>query len=368
MKIKKLFLQGQRGLTAAAMAVMIGTGALVAAPGAEAMPRSEIAKISVNKSGGNFKYWNKDAASYKALRDYVKDVTDKDSKHFIPKEDRVATFDMDGTFLCETAPYYFDGMLLLKRAIYDENYKASADDREFAVGLEKFIRGGDEGDKLGSSAPHQASVFEGLDYPAYTKYVQNFMETPVEGLNNLKWGEAFYLPMVETIKYLQKNDFQVYVVSGSERQLVRVLVCDLLKIPENHIIGTDIEIKAAHQGDADGLKYSYRKDDNLRRGKFVIKNLQMNKVSAIFREIGKQPVLAFGNSSGDTSMLNFTVNGNKYKSAAFFLLCDDLERELGNEKKAAKCKKLADENGWTSISMRDDFKTIYGDDVTRTGR
>jgi len=94
----------------------------------------------------------------------------------------------------------------------------------------------------------------------------------------------------------------------------------------------------------------------------------MNKVQAIAKEIGKQPVLAFGNSSGDTSMLNYTVNNNKYKSAEFFLLCDDLERELGDTKKAEKCRKLANENGWVPVSMRDDFKTIYGKDVTRNDK
>ena len=94
----------------------------------------------------------------------------------------------------------------------------------------------------------------------------------------------------------------------------------------------------------------------------------MNKVSAIVREIGRQPVLAFGNSSGDSAMLNYTINGNKYKSAAFFLLCDDLERELGNLGKAEKCRKLADENGWIPVSMRKDFVTIYGDNVTRVDK
>ena len=64
-------------------------------------------------------------------------------------------------------------------------------------------------------------------------------------------------------------------------------------------------------------------------------------------------------------MLNYAVYGNKYKSAAFFVLCDDVERELGNIPKADKCRKLADENGWTSISMRNDWTTIYGDNVKR---
>ena len=130
---------------------------------------------------------------------------------------------------------------------------------------------------------------------------------PVEGLDNLAWGEAFYLPMIEVIKYLQANKFQVYIVSGSERQLVRTLICDMLDIPKANIIGTDNEILAAHQGSADGLKYVYRKDDYLVRGKYQGKNLQMNKVVAIAREIGKQPVLAFGNSRDDASMLNYTI-------------------------------------------------------------
>lgn len=94
------------------------------------------------------------------------------------------------------------------------------------------------------------------------------MAKPVEGLGNLAWGEAFYLPMVEVIKYLQANQFQVYIVSGSERQLVRILVCDMLAIPKANAIGTDNAILAAHQGNTDGLKYVYRKDDYLVRGKY----------------------------------------------------------------------------------------------------
>lgn len=116
------------------------------------------------------------------------------------------------------------------------------------------------------------------------------------------------------------------------------------------------------------MNYIYRSDDYLVQSGVVIKNLKMNKVSSIVREIGRQPVLAFGNTSGDAAMLNYTINGNKYKSAAFLLLCDALERELGNLKRAEKYRKLAGENGWIPVSMRDDFATIYGDNVTRTDK
>ena len=333
----------------------------------DAMSREEISTIKVSKSG-NFKYWEKNSEVKNKLISYVKDVTNKSSKNFIPVEDRIAVFDMDGTFLCETAPYYFEWMLYLDRALYDNNFTPSQADREYAKNIEDAIRNTGKFPKNVDvdEAKSQESVFAGMTPAEYETYVKNFMQKPVEGLSNLKWGEALYLPMVEVIKYLQANDFTVYVVSGSDRPTVRILACDLLKIKPNNVIGSDPKIISANQDENDGGNYVYNKNDYLVRGHLIEKNLKMNKVSQIAREIGKQPVLGFGNSSGDTSMLNYTISGNKYKSAAFFVLCDDLERELGNTSKAEKCKTLAEENGWNSISMRNDWKTIYGDNVKRT--
>ena len=94
-----------------------------------------------------------------------------------------------------------------------------------------------------------------------------------------------------------------------------------------------------------------------------MKCLQMNKVSAIVREIGFQPVLAFGNTLSDASMLNYTINGNRYRALGFMLLCDDLEREYGNMEKAEKMRRDCKRYGWIPVSMRDDWKTIYGDGV-----
>ncbi len=330
---------------------------------AEAATRAEISAIKVSKSG-NFKYWNKDAASINALKDYMKDITKKGSKNYIPVEDRIAVFDMDGTFLCETAPNYFDHMLFVYRAAKDPNYNPPANEREFAKALDDSIHGKSDV-KLESTAPHQAAVFSGMTLKELDDYVKDFMKTPVEGLSNLKWGESLYLPMVEVIKYLQANDFKVYVVSGTDRAIVRVLACDVLNIPTNQIIGTDVKIKSNNQGDKDGLKYTFVKGDYLIRGELVQKDLQMNKVYMIAREIGKQPVLAFGNSSGDASMLNYTINDNKYKALGFFVICDDTDREFGKPKRAVSDTNLANNSGWIPISMRDDWKTIYGDNVVK---
>ena len=337
----------------------------------DAMPRDEIAKIQVKKAK-DFKYWPKNSVANQKLVEYVTDVTNKKSKNYIPVEDRLAVFDMDGTFIGESMPCYFEWMLYLERALHDENYTPSAEDLEYARMVDAEIRAGHfmtgkfpKGIDLGE-AKSQESVFAGMTPKDYEAYVRKFMEKPVEGLTNMKWGEAFFLPMVEVIKYLQANQFTVYVVTGSDRPAMRVMASEVLKIPYNQIIGTNPEILAANQGEISADNYAYKHDDYLIRGGLTKKNLKMNKVVVIEHEIGKQPVLAFGNSGGDTSMLNYAITGNKHKSLAFFVICDDTERELGNFDKANGCIKLAEKNGWVQISMRNDFKTIFGDDVKRT--
>ena len=125
---------------------------------------------------------------------------------------------------------------------------------------------------------------------------------------------------------------------------------------------------ASGQGGKDGLDYVFVKGDKvLLGGANIVKNLQMNKVSIIMREIGIQPVLAFGNTMSDASMLNYTISGNKYKALGFMLLCDDLVREYGNMKKADAMRRNCRKYGWIPVSMRDDWKTIYGEGVTRKG-
>ena len=94
---------------------------------------------------------------------------------------------------------------------------------------------------------------------------------------------------------------------------------------------------AADQGDEDGLNYVFDEDDIVvLGGDFLIKNLKMNKVTVIAQEIGEQPVLSFGNSTGDASMAQYVVCNNPYASLAFMLCCDDTIRENGDEAKADK--------------------------------
>ena len=327
---------------------------------ADAMPRDQIAKIQVKKAS-DFKYWTKNSVAKQKLIEYVTDVTNKNSKNFIPVADRIAVFDVDGTIACETAPFCFDFMMFVYRALDDPNYIASAQDRangelvKVAIYNHKMTN-----DVRRKHCESNASVFAGMTSEEFAAYTRNYLNTPVEGFDNLKVGEAFYLPMIEVISYLKANNFKIYLVSGADRDYMRT---SAEIFPVDGMIGTDYKHVATNQGDIDGMDYTLKPDDKVVRGDFISKDINMNKVSNIAREIGKKPVLAFGNSSGDSSMINFSMRDNKYRTAAFFVICDDLEREFGNVDKANKCIKLADNNGWIKISMRDDFKTIYGDNV-----
>ena len=116
------------------------------------------------------------------------------------------------------------------------------------------------------------------------------------------------------------------------------------------------------------LNYVFTEGDELiLGGEFLIKNLKMNKVSVIMQEIGQQPVLSFGNSTGDSSMAEYVTSGNPYPSLAFMLCCDDTQRENGSETKAQKMFDLCEEFDWVPVSMKNDWITIYGDGVTKHG-
>lgn len=314
--------------------------------------------------------WTEKAPLKTQMTDYMKTVTDKDSKDFIPVEDRIAVFDMDGTLCCETDPGYFDHKLLYHRVMEDPDYKDKASDEEKAVckEIEEYFETGSYPEDL--SVKHGkavASAFKGMTTQEFYEYVKAYRDQPESGYSNMTQGQAFYKPMLQVIDYLKANDFTVYIVSGTDRLITRGLCIGTIDIPLSQMIGSDETLVATNQGDKDGLDYTFSKDDKLiTGGEFIIKNLKMNKVSVIEREIGKQPVLCFGNSSGDAAMANYTINNNKYKSGAYLLCCDDLVRENGNTEKAEKMRKSCEENGWTAVSMKDDWTTIYGENVTRT--
>jgi hypothetical protein len=128
-----------------------------------------------------------------------------------------------------------------------------------------------------------------------------------------------------------------------------------------------VKLRSSKQGTEDGVNYTIEKaEDLIRTDELIIKHLKTNKVLQICQEIGKIPVLSFGNSGGDCAMHNYCLSNPKYKTAVFMLIADDDARDHANREKALDLGKKWRESGYYVISMKDDFKTIYGDGVEKT--
>ena len=308
----------------------------------------------------------KDNSPKTTLIEFVNKISDESNPDFVKKEDRIAVFDLDGTLFQETDPTYTDLKLFKYRVLDDEDYKDKATDEEkkFAK-LIKDLKPGEEFDYNPRQAELNAKIFKDMTIEQFYDYAQKFLEQESDGYNNMKRGDAFYKPMVEVIDYLQNNDFTVYIVSGSDRFLVRAIVERYkdIKIDKNNIIGTDVKVVGKDQNNTDGFDYTLKKDEELIfNGTLIEKNLYFNKVTNIIREIGKIPLLSFGNSSGDSSMANLVISN---KGLAFMLLCDDDVRETKIDYKVTSMEELCIQNGWIKVSMKDDWKTIYGENVSK---
>ena len=315
-----------------------------------------------------FTYWDDQAPALNHLIGYVESVTDKTSEHFIPVEDRIAVFDMDGTLYGELAPTYIEWCMYAYRVNEDSSFLPDQDEKDVADQIVEVVKTGVIPENLEEDHAIQAArAFAGMTIDGYRQYVREFCKKPVVGFDGMTYKDGFYLPMKEIIEYLNANDFTVYICSGTDRFLCRELAEGVLPIEGNHIIGMDVMLKARGQGDTDGLDYVYTSDDEVvRTDELLLKTVKMNKVSILARELGQQPVLCFGNSNGDISMAEYTTSNNPYYSKAFMIVADDDIREYGNPEKATEKKNDWDSRGWETISMKNDWKTIYGDDVKRT--
>ncbi len=315
-----------------------------------------------------FKLWNQ-CEALTALKEYVEDVTNPKSPNFISVEDRIASFDMDGTFVGELCPTYFEYTLLEYRVLDDASYrdKAPEDVRKTAQSIRDFVR---NGTPLPSHFDMQharaaAKAYAGMTVAQFDDYVKAFSARPANGFKGMSYGNCFYKPMLEVFEYLKDNGFTYYVVSGSDRFLCRALV-ESIGIEPNRVIGMDVKLVSSKQGDQEGVNYTMEKEEDLMRtDSLLIKNLKTNKVLQISQEIGKVPVLSFGNSGGDCSMHNYCLSNNKHRTAAFMLIADDEARDHANREKALKLGTQWREAGYHVISMRDDFLTIYGTGVEK---
>ena len=310
----------------------------------------------------SLEYWTEDSPAMKSIMAFVSEVTDEDSDKFVPEAERIAVFDSDGTLYGELFPTYVDQCLMIHRLVHDDTYKGADEDVEYCKALEEYLLiGGEKPKAPRSSGDIIAEAFKGFTVEEYREYIRNFMSEPVAGFENMTYADGYYKPMISLVKYLTENGFKVYINSGAEVNMLRELSKDALGeyIPPYQIIGTEYGFVAENQGETKARDYTPVADERITfDGTVTFKNLKLNKVVSIFNDLGISPLLAFGNSSGDLAMGQYVM---QHGGKAYMLLCDDTERDHGDTEEAASFKEDCDKLGIETVSMKNEFTTIYGD-------
>ncbi|MBR6229114.1 MAG: haloacid dehalogenase-like hydrolase [Eubacterium sp.] len=322
-------------------------------------------KVIVNEKAPTLgQYWSDDSPTAQEIRDYVAKVTNpKDTENFIPVEDRIAVFDMDGTLTCETFFTYYDTMMFIEFCLVDHPERVSEDLKQVA----RSIAPGYVADE--SLARNFAKAYAGMTPQELYDYALSFGKKSPVSFTGMRYCDGYFLPMLEIVKYLSENDFTIYVSSGTERTTTRAILAQSplgQYISPEHVMGTQFEVKLkGHETVSSDMDVKYNAGDQLvYTGGFVQKNLNSSKVIVIEREIGKKPVLCFGNSGSDSSMMAYTIDQNKYPAESFMLIADDNVRDWPNQDFAEKSAEFG-AMGFHCISTKNEFKQMYIDGVEK---
>lgn len=337
-----------------------------------------------------FKYWN-ECESLNKLKQFVKETVTPSNKNYVPKIDRIATFDMDGTLFGERSPIYIEWMMFnyyydnledddphkttavsVPNEYKEEDFDPTIDPLTIDItpaqvysSINDFMGTREDEPIIDDKDNHRlvslemgeayvgAQLFADIKVADYCNMVEDYLDKDALSFNNLKYKDMFYKPMIEVVEFLQQNNFDVYVVSGTDRFMVRTIVNQHLNIPYNKVIGMDVSL------------YRNESGETIRGNELKYKNVKEVKAELIAQEIGTWPILSFGNSSGDIQMHEMALNNQIYPNTlAFMNVANDVEREWGYEGEALE-KRI---EGWADrfelFWMREDWKTIYGDNVT----
>ena len=302
--------------------------------------------------------WN-ETPTKKAIIDYVNAVTDSKSTDFVPEVERIAVFDNDGTLWCEK-PMYIQLDFILRRwvemanenpALREQQPWKAAVEKDYAwLGnvVVKHYRGDDS--DIPVVMKGLLTAFEGVTIEDLSERAGNFLRTQSHPTLKRLYRECGYAPMIELLRYLEANGFTNYIVSGGGRDFMRPISQELYGIPPERVIGSSFSLAYRESGDGGDVLVQPHLD--------VLDDGPV-KPTRIWSRIGKRPILAAGNTNGDIQMLQF-ANKPPRPALRLLVLHDDAEREFEYVEGAEKSLQLAKQYGWTVISIKNDWKTVFG--------
>jgi haloacid dehalogenase-like hydrolase len=306
--------------------------------------------------------WN-DGPAKQAILAFVKEVTDKSDPKYVTPEDRIATFDQDGTTWVEH-PMYTQVMYCLERV------PGLAEKKPELKNVEPFktvLSGNRQAmAKLSMKDLEKilAATLTGMPVADFNAEVKEWLAIAKHPRWDRLYTELTYQPMLEAMQYLRDNGFKTYIVTGGGQDFVRVYSGRVYGIPPELVVGT-----------MGGTKYGYDREGRpflTKEPKLLLNDDHAGKPEGIHLMIGRRPCAAFGNSIGDRQMLEYTKAGDGAR-LAMLVLHDDAKREyaygpaqgLPDTRVGTFTQALYDEakkNGWFVISMKNDWKRIFAFD------
>jgi phosphoserine phosphatase len=300
----------------------------------------------------------RDGPAMQAIIDFVGRTCGEDGSVAVPVEERVAVFDNDGTLWCEK-PLPIQADFILRRlaemaAVQPElgerqPWKAAAegDAGWFGALMAEHYAGDDTNVK--TLAAGILAAYAGISVEDFEAQADAFLRSAKHPTLNRTYLECTYAPMVELLNYLKVNGFSNYIASGGGRDFMRPVTHDLYGIPRERVIGSSSTL--AYASDDHGGTITHRPEaDYLDDGP--------EKPVRIWSRIGRRPLLAVGNSNGDVPMLDFTKHADK-PTLRLLVLHDDGEREFEYTGGADKALKQAEADGWTIVSIKNDWATVF---------
>ena len=273
----------------------------------------------------------------------------------LPIEERLAVFDNDGTLWCEK-PAYIQLDFIVRRLAEQGREDPSLASRQpyqaalagdlqwFGAAITKHYQGDDA--DLQALAGAAMSLHASMTVEEHAAKVSAFYAEAAHPTLGRPYQRCTYAPMVELLRYLEFHEFTCYIVSGGGRDFMRPITSAIYGIPPERVVGS-----------SQGLKFENRdgRADLLIQPSLDVFDDGPEKPVRIWSRIGRRPVFAAGNSNGDIEMLEFT------RGFRLLVLHDDADREFGYTAGAEKVLESAARDGWTVVSMRNDWATVFGD-------
>jgi len=296
--------------------------------------------------------WN-DGKAKQSIVDFVTKVTKSGSPEFVPVAERIAVFDNDGCLWAEQ-PMYFQLFFALDRvsmlAPQHPEWKTNEPFASILKGdLKAALAGGERAITEIVMATHA-----GMTTEEFEQAVRQWLASAKHPVTKRPFTEMVYQPMLELLAYLRANGFKTFIVSGGGIEFMRPWTEKVYGIPPEQVVGSSIKTKF-----------------ELREGKPVLVRLpelnfiddKAGKPVGIQQHIGRRPIAAFGNSDGDLQMLQWTAAGSGPRFC-LYVHHTDAEREWAYDRKShiGTLDRGLDEakaKGWTVVSMKDDWNTIF---------